>query len=123
MKTKKILLISLIFSLFISSYSYGYELKEYYSRDLSLRYPSDYKVIPPSLSSPVLIIEGESGKIEIFNRDDYISRYRQEGYLSDENIPQEILSLGLFDIWLFYKDDDQKTKQELEKIVESIYLY
>ena len=113
----------LIISILIFTGCQNANLETYSSDQYNFNYPNTYSI---SEDDNVLIIQGEKGRFEIFNVDDFDGE-RIHGYSSSgleefeyKFVPKEKLNKEPFTIWLFYMEDDKKTKGEVEEIYESI---
>ena len=113
----------LIISILIFTGCQNANLGTYSSDQYNFNYPNTYSI---SEDDNVLIIQGEKGRFEIFNVDDFDGE-RIHGYSSSgleefeyKFVPKEKLNKEPFTIWLFYMEDDEETKEKLQKIYESI---
>jgi hypothetical protein len=105
----------------------------YSSSKYTFVYPKSYSIEEPTESLPALIVRGEKGRIEIFKNADFpdpVSKtlgersheYSSSGIEEFESqyVPKEKLKVNDYDIWTFYLENDEPTKNELNKIVKSI---
>ncbi len=79
-------------------------------------------------SDSVMKIEVEGGRAEIFKSDD--SQERIHGFSSSGQeefeyllVPKDKFSKGDYEIWLFYMEGDDKTKDELLEEVEALSIF
>ena len=105
-------------------------MKTYSSSHYSFHYPTTYTIIEPTQSSPVLVVEGENGRVEIFKTSDFDEIGRIHGFSSSGleiheaiYVPKEKLRVGNYEIWLFYLKDDEGTKQEVQTIAGSLEIH
>ncbi len=113
----------LIISILIFTGCQNTNLKTYSSDQYSFNYQNTYSILE---DENVLTIQGKQGRVEIFNANDFDGE-RIHGYSSSgleefeyEFVPKEKLTKETFTIWLFYMEDDEETKGEVEEIYESI---
>jgi len=112
----------LIISILIFTGCQNTNLKTYSSDQYSFNYQNTYSILE---DENVLTIEGEKGRVEIFNADDFDGE-RIHGYSSSgleefeyEFVPKEKLTKEPFTIWLFYMEGDEETKKTAQEIHES----
>ncbi len=124
LKKSKTLAITIITFLLIGCQSAN--LQTYSSDELTLEHPSLYSIIEPTDSLPVLTIQGETGRVEIFKTSDFDGE-RIHGYSSSgleefeaELVPKQKLAIDNFTIWLFYTQGDNQTAAEIHNIYESL---
>ena len=98
-------------------------LETYSSNQYSFNYQNSYSILE---EENVLTIQGEKGRIEIFNADDFDGE-RIHGYSSSgleefeyKFVAKEKLTKESYSIWLFYMQDDEETAKELKNIYKSI---
>ena len=113
----------LIISILIFTGCQNANLETYSSDQYSFNYQNTYSILE---DENVLTIQGKQGRVEIFNANDFDGE-RIHGYSSSgleefeyEFVPKEKLNKEPFTIWLFYMEDDEETKGEVEEIYESI---
>lgn len=101
---------------------------------ITFEYPEGYTAGVPNVSFPALqVIKKNTGKLEIYQESD-IPGGRTFGFEGTEDpkevendieyAPKETLTTKVngqeFSVWLFYKKGDEKTKEELHAILNSI---
>jgi len=104
-------------------------LKTYSSEKYSFVYPKKYIITLPNQSFPALTVEkAKNARVEIFQMNDFGDRpWGFEGTESQEEIdsysPKETLTVGIddkkYNVWLYYSDNDNQTKEELKAIFDS----
>lgn len=116
----------LIISILIFTGCQNTNLETYSSDQYSFQYQDTYSILE---DEKVLTIEGEKGRVEIFNTNDFDGE-RIHGYSSSgleefeyEFVPKEKLPKEPFTIWLFYMEGDEETKKAVQEIYESIEIY
>ena len=105
----------------------------YSSDKYTFEYPKTYSIEEPTESLPVLVVRGEKGRVEIFKNADFndpVSKAlgeRSHEYSSSgieefeyQYVPKEKLKVNDYDIWIFYLEGDEQTKNELKNIVKSL---
>jgi hypothetical protein len=107
-------------------------LESYTSELYSLNYPKGYTITLPIPGFPVLTIgKAPNQRMEIFQMKDFGDR--PFGFTGEETqedidgyVPKEKLIVGSgekqYDIWLFYSENDDQTKEELNSIVDSMVI-
>ena len=108
-------------------------LLEYIAESYTFQYPEGYTVVPATQSFHALIVEKARNKrLEIFKMSDFGERpwgfEPEEGEISqaeiDGYVPREMLTVksgeNAYDVWLFYGEDDEETKNDLQIIFKSI---
>ena len=105
-------------------------MKTYSSNDYAFQYPATYSLKEPTQSSPVLVIEGENGRVEIFKSSNFGELGCIHGFSSSgleiheaKHVPKEKLSVEDYELWLFYLKDDEGTKHEVQTIAGSLILH
>ncbi len=95
----------------------------YSSEEYNFEYPVNY--IISTNNDNVLVVQGETGRVEIFDTNDFEGE-RIHGYSSSgleefeyEFVPKLKLSKENYSIWLFYMEEDLETKKEIERIYNS----
>ncbi len=116
----------LIISILILTGCQNINLETYSSDQYSFQYQDTYSILE---DENVLTIQGEQGRAEIFNPNDFDGE-RIHGYSSSgleefeyKFVPKEKLTKEPFTIWLFYMEGDEETKKAVQKIYESIEIY
>lgn len=103
------------------------ELVAYDSDKYTFDYPRSYSIQEPTDSFAVLTVQGEQGKVEVFQMSDFGDRPfgfsgEEDSSGTDNYVPKETLTANGYDFWLYYGKDDLKTKEELDAIVSSFQL-
>jgi nitrogen fixation-related uncharacterized protein len=108
------------------------ELEEgiYSTEGYSVEYPEGWQVVEPSPAFRVLSLMKGSNRIEIFKLSDFDGN-REFNFTGketpeevDSNVPKEFLTIGTgvneYNVWLFYLTGDEKGKDMLHDIYDSI---
>jgi hypothetical protein len=108
-------------------------LERYASEYYSFTYPNDYTITLPDQSFPVLTVgKADNKRMEIFQMKDFGNR--PWGFTGEETqedidgyVPKEMLTVGtgenIYDVWLFYSENDNQTIEELKSILDSIIIH
>lgn len=100
----------------------------YTLENFTVEYPENYSIVESTSQEEPTIIEGENGKIEIYDTNNFdteiIHGYSSSGLEEYEAIlvPKEKITKENYEIWLYYIADDDQTKTELQNIADSIII-
>jgi uncharacterized membrane protein len=116
-----ILIIIPLSNLFITHETYS-------SDEFKVKYPEDYSVSDSTNKDRLVIIEGDDNKgmVKIYNTNELdtelIHGYSSSGLEEFESklVPKEKITKENYEIWLFYTENDDETKSELQDIADSI---
>lgn len=102
----------------------------YSSEQYAFEYPNTYFVEESGEEQGVLIVNGEKGRVEIFKTADLADSTggeRIHGYSGSgldefewKLVPKEKLKSGSYEIWLFYEENDEQTKKEVQAVYNSL---
>lgn len=131
-KAKFVSIISIV-AFLLAGCSQQANLSQYASESYTFQYPEGYTVVPATQSFRALTVEKARNKrLEIFQMSDFGERpwgfAPEEGEISQEEIdgyvPREMLTVGegenAYDVWLFYSEDDEEIRNDLQMIFKSI---
>lgn|SRR3989338_6482955 len=104
------------------------QLQTYTDQNYSFQYPDQYQ-IKEEIKPERIEVVGKKGRLSIFQlKSPSGERVTNIGFssTSPENTPQDLFVLEneqtWFDVWLYYDQNDQSTKEELMSIYRSIKL-
>lgn len=100
----------------------------YSSDEFTIKYPEDYSVSESTNKDRLIVIEGDDkkGRIEIYNINNFeterIHGYSSSGLEEFESklVPKEKITKENYEIWLFYSENDEETKSELQDISDTL---
>lgn len=100
------------------------DLQNFENEFYSFTYPSSFTTTN-ELNNKALFISSENSRIEIFKMEDFGDRpFGFSGEETQEDIdgyvPKEAFQKDGYDIWLFHPENDENSKEELMRILESI---
>lgn len=112
-------------SIVVTSACQGTGLNSYSNHLYSLEYPQTYTLVEATESEPILTVQNEQGRIEIFDLDDFggerIHGFSSSGLEEFEAklVPKEKIEKDGYHFWMFYTAGDQDTLLELQSIFNS----
>jgi len=102
--------------------------KKLSSDDFNFEFPPHYEILLASPAYPVLTLRNDHASLEIFKRDDFaggrglsFTGEESQDYL-DRHMPKKFLEIEDFEVWVYYRTDDELSAEEMEMVFDSIEL-